>query len=124
MQRIKDIGEGVKGFVVYYAEVVLRSNRTKVFLDFVESNRNSYQDADLVYSNFTDEPLKQIRIINDGAADFIRVGFNNGSNGSPYIKVKFGETLTMPFVDTEGLLLDMTLQANTTNATVRIIGLG
>lgn len=123
MQRIKEIGEGVKGFVVYYAEITLRSTRSKVFLDFVESNRNTYPDADLISSNFTGEPLKQIRIINDGTADFIRVGFNGRSSGNPYIKVKFGETLTMPFTDTDGLLLDMVMQASTSNTTVRVIGL-
>jgi len=124
MQKIRDVGKESRGFVVYYAEVVLRSTNKKVFLDFVESNRNSYQDADLVSSNFTDQPLKQVRITNDGSADFIRIGFNRGSSGPPYIKIKFGETVTIPFVDTEDeLVLDMVVQANTSNTTVRVIGL-
>ena len=117
------MGEEARGFVVFYAEIELRSNRAKVFLDFTESNRNTYPDADLVASNFTEQPLKQIRITNDGSADFIRVGFNGGSAGAPYIKIKFNETLTIPFVDTEELVLDMVLQASTSNTTVRIIGL-
>jgi hypothetical protein len=124
MRRISAQGEGATGFVVYYAEIVLRSTSKKVFLDFVESNRNNYQDADLVSSNFTEQPLKQIRITNDGGADFIRVGFNGGSNGPTYIKIKFNETLVIPFTDTENeLVLDMVLKAETSNTTVRVIGL-
>lgn len=123
LKKIVEIGENVTGFVVYYAEIDLSSTRAKVFLDFTDSNRNTFRDADLVSSNFTEEPLKQIRITNDGTADYIRVGFNGGSSVAPYIKIKFGETLTMPFITTDGLLLDMVLQASTSNATVRIIGL-
>lgn len=116
--------EEAKGFVVYYSEINLLSNKSKVFIDFADSGRNTYPDADLISSNFTEQPLKQIKVYNDGSADFIRVGFNGGSNGPVYIKIKFNESLTIPFVDTEELVLDMVLQANTTNTTVRIIGLG
>ena len=123
VKKIQEEGETARGFVVYYAEVNLYSARAKVFLDFTESNRNTFRDADLVSSNFTEEPLRQIKIYNDGSADFIRVGINNGSSGAPYIKIKFGENFTIPFIDTKGLVLDMVLQANTSNTTVRIIGL-
>lgn len=122
--RIREEGEGARGFVVFYAEVNLLSTRAKVFIDFTDSNRNSFRDADLVASNFTDEPLRQIKIYNDGTADYIRVGVNGGNSVAPYIKIKSGENTTLPFVDTEGrLVLDMVVQAFTSNATIRIIGL-
>lgn len=122
--KIKEEGEDAKGFVVFYAEINLLSNKAKVFIDFTDSFRNTFTDADLVASNFTDEPLKQIRVFNDGTADFVRIGINGGPSVAPYIKVKFGENVTLPFVDTKGrLVLDMVLKADTSNATVRILGL-
>lgn len=123
MQKIVEEDELATKFVVYYAEINLFSTRAKVFLDFTDSNRNTFSDADLVASNLTNQPLKQIRVYNDGSADFIRIAVNGGKNVAPYIKVKSNGSETLPFVDTKGLVLDMVLQANTSNATVRIIGL-
>lgn len=115
---------GKSPFVVYYYEITLRSTNAKAYIDFTDSNRNRVAaDSDITNSKVADTPLRQIKIINDGSADFIRVGINDGPNGGPSIKIKFGESLTVPFVDTEEIVKDITIQASTSNTTVRIMGL-
>lgn len=115
---------GKSPFVTYYYEIVLRSTQAKTYIDFTDSNRNRIAaDADITYSKVPDTPLRQIKIINDGTADHIRVGINDGPNSGPYVKIKFGESLTVPFVDTEEIVKDITIQASVSNTTVRIIGL-
>ena len=115
---------GKSPFVTYYYEIALRSTNAKAYIDFTDSNRNRVaSDADISNSKVADTPLRQIKIINDGTADFVRVGINDGPNSSPYLKIKFGESLTVPFVDTEEIVKDIVVQAVSSNATVRIIGL-
>jgi len=113
----------LSGYDLFYYEFTLLANKSKVFIDFTNSNRISMADAEILFSKVADQPLKQVRITNDGTSDFIRIGVNSGSAGMPYVKIKSGETLTIPFVDTDEVTNDMTLQAITSNATVRIIGL-
>lgn len=114
---------------IFYYEILLRSNLSKAFIDFSNSGRNTTQDADITSSFIPEEPLRQIQIINDGTADYVRVGINVGSAGAPYLKVKFAEEITLPFVGAASiwnnrfLIYNMVLQANTSNATVRIIGI-
>ena len=123
--EIKTEDENAIGFSVYYIELNLIASRSKVFIDFVQSNRNNYADSQLVAANFIDKPLKQIRIYNDGGADFIRVGINGSQRGGAYIKIKSNSSETIPFVDVKGrVVLDVTLMAEVSNSTVRIIGLG
>ena len=111
-------------FVTYYYEISLRSTNAKAYIDFTDSNRNRISsDADITNSKVADTPLRQIKIVNDGTADFIRVGINDGPNSGPYLKIKSGESLTVPFVDTEEIVKDISIQAITSNASVRIIGL-
>jgi hypothetical protein len=115
---------GKTPFVIYYYEIALRSTNSKAYIDFTDSNRNRVaSDADISYSKVSDTPLRQIKIINDGTSDFVRVGINDGPNSAPYIKVKSGESLTVPFVDTEEIVKDINIQASTSNTTVRIMGL-
>jgi hypothetical protein len=115
---------GKTPFVTYYYEISLRSTNSKTYIDFTDSNRNRISsDADITFSKVPDTPLRQIKIINDGTTDYVRVGINDGPNSGPYIKIKFGESLTVPFVDTTEIVKDITIQASITNTTVRIIGL-
>ena len=123
VQKIIEEGEQKTGFVMFYLEITLLSTSSKVFIDFSESNRNRLPDTNIVASLLTEQPLRQVKIYNDGTADFIRINVNAGANGTPAIKIKFGENLTIPFVDTEEIVHDMVLQATTSNTTVRIIGL-
>ena len=123
MQKIVEEGEHKTGFVMFYLELTLLSTASKVFIDFSESNRNRLPDTNIVAALFTEQPLRQVKIYNDGSADFIRINVNAGANGNPVIKIKFNESLTIPFVDTEEIVRDMVLQASTSNTTVRIIGL-
>ena len=113
----------LSGYDLFYYEFTLTSNSSKVYIDFSDSNRTRLADANMISSKNADQPLKQIKIFNDGTSDFIRIGVNAGPSGNPYVKIKFGETLTIPFVDTDEVTNDITLQAITSNATVRIIGL-
>ena len=122
-QKIVEEGRYETGFVMFYLELTLLSTASKVFVDFSQSNRNRLPDTNIVAALFTEQPLRQVKIYNDGTADFIRINVNSGANGNPVIKIKFGENLTIPFVDTEEIVRDMVLQATTSNTTVRIIGL-
>jgi hypothetical protein len=123
LRKIVQEGEFKTGFVMFYLELTLLSTNAKVFIDFSESNRNRLPDTNVIASLYTEQPLRQVKILNDGGADFIRINANAGANGTPVIKVKFNESLTIPFVDTEEIVRDMVLQASTSNTTVRIIGL-
>jgi hypothetical protein len=123
LRKIVQEGEFKTGFVMFYLELTLLSTNAKVFIDFSESNRNRLPDTNVVASLLTEQPLRQVKILNDGGADFIRINVNAGANGTPVIKVKSNENLTIPFVDTEEIVRDMVLQASTSNTTVRIIGL-
>jgi hypothetical protein len=121
MQSIET--KDIVGYDLFYYEFTLLANQSRVYIDFSNSNRTQMADANMVASKNADQPLKQIKITNDGTADFIRIGVNAGPAGAPYVKIKFGETLTIPFVDTDEVTNNITLQAITSNATVRIIGL-
>lgn len=123
VQKIVEEGRYETGFVMFYLELTLLSTAAKVFVDFSQSNRNRLPDTNVVAALFTEQPLRQVKIYNDGSADFIRINVNAGANGNPVIKIKFNESLTIPFVDTEEIVRDMVLQASTSNTTVRIIGL-
>ena len=123
MQRQSIETKDIVGYDLFYYEFTLLANQSRVYIDFSDSNRTQMADANMVTSKNADQPLKQIKITNDGTADFIRIGVNSGPAGSPYVKIKFGETLTIPFVDTDEVTNNITLQAITSNATVRIIGL-
>ena len=123
VQKIVEEGRYETGFVMFYLELTLLSTAAKVFVDFSQSNRNRLPDTNVVAALFTEQPLRQVKIYNDGSADFIRINVNAGANGNPVIKIKFNESLTIPFVDTEEIVRDMVLQATTSNTTVRIIGL-
>lgn len=113
----------ISGYDIFYYEFTLLSTTSKIYIDFSDSNRTNLADANMVSSKTADQPLKQIKIFNDGTADFIRIGVNEGPSGNPYVKIKFGENLTIPFVDTDEVTNNMTLRASTSNTTVRIIGL-
>ena len=113
----------LNGYDLFYYEFTLMATSSKVYIDFSDSSRTNLADANMIFSKNADQPLKQIRITNDGTADFIRIGVNSGPSGNPYVKIKFNETLTIPFVDTEEVTNNLTIQATTSNSTVRIIGL-
>ena len=110
---------------IFYYEVSLLSTRSKVFIDFTDSGRNTATDAEITSSYTPEEPLSQLKIYNDGTADYIRFSVNEGTGSAPNIKLKFGENMTVPFNDLGPYrkIRTLTVQAITSNATLRIIGI-
>lgn len=112
---------------VYYAEVTLSSSNSKAYIDFIESDRSTLLDSEIVNAKEVESPLRQLKIINDGSANHVLVMINESKNASPVIKVKNSETLTFPLINTETEwnegIKSITIQAKTTNATVRLIGI-
>lgn len=112
---------------VYYAEITLSSSNAKAYIDFIESDRSTLLDSEIVNTKEVERPLRQLKIINDGGSNHVLVMINESKNASPVIKVKNAESLTFPLLNTETqtneAIKSITIQAKTTNATVRLIGI-
>lgn len=112
---------------VYYAEVTLSSSNAKAYIDFIESDRTTLLDSEIVNAKEVERPLRQLKIINDEDANHVLVMINESKNASPVIKIKGTESMTFPLINTETqtneAIKSVTIQAKTTNATVRLIGI-